>query len=103
MRKIRKKLTNQRGETLVELLAAILIAALSVGLLLGSVAASSAMNRKARENSQQFYEKLSAAENRQTSAGTGVIKIHEGTTEIPISIQLYGGDGLYSYGIQEEP
>ena len=37
MDNLRKKLNNTRGETLIETLAAILVAALSVALLVGAV------------------------------------------------------------------
>ena len=62
MKAMKNKLKSQKGETLVELLAAILISALSVALLMSGVAASIQMIRKSDETDDRFYQALSAAE-----------------------------------------
>ena len=57
-----RKRKDSRGETLVELLASILIAALSVALLFTCCMTAAAMGRDTREADGRYYEALSAAE-----------------------------------------
>lgn len=98
----REKILNSRGETLVETLAAILIAVLSVALLLGSVTASGQLARQADQSDTSFFETLTNAEDRGTPLTEGVasspeVKIKESGTEVTIPVQVYGGEDLYSY------
>lgn len=103
MRQLRAKLKSSRGETLVETLAAILIASLSVAMLLGGVTVSVRLGRHADETDAYFYETLTAAETRQTpapdAAGSPVVRITAGRTSIELPVQVYGGEGLYSYAL----
>lgn len=103
MRRLRVKLNSSRGETLVETLAAILIAALSVAMLLGGVTVSANLGRQADRSDAYFYETLTAAENRQTPVTSGVaspvVKITVSGTSIELPVQVYGGEGLYSYAL----
>lgn len=104
MKAMKNKLKSQKGETLVELLAAILISALSVALLMSGVAASIQMIRKSDETDDRFYQALSAAENRETPVAEGVgaapqVKVREGEREVPLPVQVYGTEELYSYGL----
>ena len=102
----RGKPLNSRGETLVETLAAILIAALSVALLVGSVTASGNLARQADQSDESFFSILTEAENRESPLSDGVsgsqtVTITEGggkTATIPV--QVYGGEDLYSYARQ---
>lgn len=101
------KLRSRRGETLVETLAAILIAVLSVTLLLGSVTASSQLARQADRSDDAFFATLTQAEERGTplTASDGVsedptVTITEGTKRATIPAQVYGGEDLYSYARQ---
>lgn len=108
-----RKLKDSRGETLVELLAAILIAALSVALLFTCCMASAEMGRNTREADKKFYEALSAAENQNTplsdgiSAVTASVEVQgEGGAAAPKvtpEICLYGGEEMYSYKKKEAP
>lgn len=105
MKAMKNKLKSQKGETLVELLAAILISALSVALLMSGVAASIQMIRKSDETDDRFYQALSAAENRETPVAEGVdatpqVKVQEGEREVPLPVQVYGTEELYSYGLE---
>ena len=59
---MREKLQSARGETLVEVLAAILICALSVALLFSAVMASARMDRMAQEAGIRYYQDLTRAE-----------------------------------------
>ena len=105
MKAMKNKLKSQKGETLVELLAAILISALSVALLMSGVAASIQMIRKTDETDDRFYQALSAAENRETPVAEGVdaaprVKVQEGEREVSRPVQVYGTEELYSYGVK---
>lgn len=104
MTALKRKLRSQRGETLVEVLASILIASLSVAMLLGGVTVSVNLGKQADTADESFYDTLTSAETRQTPVTAGVstspvIKLTEGGTTIEIPIQVYGGEGLYSYAL----
>ena len=103
---MRKKLSQNRGETLVEVLAAVLIAALSVALLFGGVMASSTIGRSALTSDKSFYEDLSGAES-QKEAGTDltVTVSREGASTEPtkLTVKRYGGAGAYSYAKEGAP
>ncbi len=104
MKHIRKKLCNQRGETLVELMVSILIATLSVGLLLGGVAVSANINQQAEKADVYFYETLSAAESQKEPLSDGIaakptIDLEESAKTIRIPVQVFGGKGLYTYAL----
>lgn len=105
MNRLFSKLNSQRGETLVELMASILISTLSVGLLLGAVAASFNLNRQAQKADETFYTALTAAEARTTPAAGGAaespqVTITEtGGPSISLDIDVYGGEGLWSYAL----
>lgn len=95
-----KKIRDDRGETLVEVLASILIASLSVALLFGCVMASSNMDRDAKKLDGEHYAALTAAEvqeDTEAPAGKVEVKNSKNSTEEKLDIQLYGGAGLYSY------
>ncbi len=105
MSRIGKKLHSQRGETLVEVMAAILVATLSVGLLVGGISVSFKMNEKAKETDGYFYQALTKAESRNTPATKGIapnptLRVTEGGRVIgEIPINVYGEKGLYSYSL----
>jgi type II secretory pathway pseudopilin PulG len=107
MSKVKAKLSDSRGETLPELLASIMIGTLSVSLLVGGVAVSAQMNRKADAADEKFYNALSAAERKQedeklnASDNTYEVEISEGQKKVLININLFGGDGIYSYQMPE--
>jgi len=102
------KLKSRRGETLIELLASILIASLSVALVFGAVTASAAMDRQAHELDGDYYKILSKAEG-QTDAGklaappgAPALKVTvEAAGEIPVTpdVVFYGGEGAVSYAL----
>lgn len=104
-----KKLHCDRGETLIEVLASILIAALSVTLLFSCVMASSNMDREARKLDVKHYEALTAAEGQRVSLGESQVTITQvvidgGYAEAAgVPVNLYGGAGLYSYSKKVTP
>ena len=104
MDNLRKKLNSTRGETLIETLAAILVAALSVALLVGAVTVSGQINRQAQVSDENFYE-LTAAE-AQTPPDDAAFQVtirEEGKRDAHIGARLYGGDDLYAYGRASSP
>ena len=54
MKRCKAKLRSNQGETLVELLASVLIATLSVALLIGCVTASFQLGRQADQSDTYF-------------------------------------------------
>lgn len=96
------KLKSQRGETLVENMASILIAALSVALLFTCIMASVQIDSMAQRTDMAYYSALTAAETQTADADLGaqggIVKIEE--KEGPVkefTILLYGGEGMYAY------
>lgn len=103
MKQAQAKLKSNRGETLVEVLASVLIASLSVLLLLGCVAASVNMGRTADGADAYFYQVLTAAEAQTTPVATDVanpkITVRQGGVTVEIPVLVYGDEGLYSYAL----
>lgn len=116
-----KKLRNDRGETLVEVLFSVLIATLSVTLLFSCVVASSKLDRGAEGMDEQHYNALSEADAQPTpsagasplpSANVTIARVPassepgvppepdaspEPTPSAELSVTIYGGEGMYSY------
>ena len=102
-----KKLRNNRGETLIEMLVSILIAALSVTLLFGCIMASSNIDKAARSLDEKHYNALSEAEARPTPPASPVPTGNVTITLVSPSadpqpnaappIEIYGGEGMFSY------
>ena len=114
-----EKLQSSRGETLVEVLASILICALSITLLFGAVMASASMDRTAQEADSRYYQALTKAERQRKGPPPGVEsdlftppagtapavtvenKAPPSPGELPPSpVTLGEGDGLYFYGTE---
>lgn len=106
---MRHKLKSSRGETLVEVLASILICTLSIALLVGAVMASSRMDLQAREADEEYYAALTKAE-RQDKAPDGTpdsftpdpvlavtVRNITGSTPDSLTTSFYGTDRLFSY------
>ena len=84
-----RKRNSRRGETLVETLAAILVAALSVVLLVGGIAAAGRIGLRTAELDGDFYGQLTAAET------------PEGAASFTITAGLYGEGDLWAYAREE--
>lgn len=116
MRMLTKKLHDARGETLVEVLASVLICSLAVLLLLSYATAATRIDKSTQDNDVTYYAALNAAEahtgiTAESSAspesspvpGTpapGNVKVEikdDPTKTASIPILYYGGDGVYSY------
>lgn len=103
---MREKLQSARGETLVEVLAAILICALSVALLFGAVMASARMDRMAQEAGARYYQDLTRAERQRgapdlfTPPEGGAPAVTVESSAAPAPVTLGQGDGLRFYGTE---
>lgn len=102
-----KKLRDDRGETVVELLASILIGALSVALLFSAVTVSVRMDRTARETDEKLYESMRQAEERSSeieplpAGGISAVTIStDGSTDITLPVTFYGGRDVISYSLK---
>lgn len=93
-----KKLNQDRGETLVEVLAAVLVASLSIALLFGGIMASSSIGRSARTSDKTFYADLSAAERQGSSDKKGemAVTVANGIAEAKLDVNVYG-EAVRSY------
>lgn len=108
---MREKLKNSRGETLVEVLASVLVCALSIALLAGAVSASVRIDLQAQEADSEYYEVLSRAEaqdfdnrmdtlfgsNVQTGISISVVNNKTDPTRRPLNVYFYGSENLLSY------
>ena len=101
MKKIRSKLRARSGESLAEVLVALLIIALSSMLLAAMVQTAGGINISVRERDAAFYEELSDAEAHTGETAQGKVKISgQGLGpggSISVTVSTYGGDGLTSY------
>ena len=107
---MREKLKNSQGETLVEVLASVLVCSLSIMLLAGAVSASTSIDLQAQAADAEYYEVLSRAERQSKEAVPSAdpdnpdeADIYTGTltgTKITISVDIVpgAGDGLFFYG-----
>lgn len=120
---MRQKLQSSQGETLVEVLASILICALSVALLFGAVMASTHIDRTAQITDRQYYQALTKAERQSKSvsgpsgtetdvytpsSGVGLtVTVKSADGEITLkeadSLHFYGAKDLLSYAIDPPP
>lgn len=100
------KVKSNKGETLIETLVSILIAALSVALLTTSVLAAARINKTIREADEEFYSKLAAAELRSTAdsellqvdtAGNVLVFQFQHHEQRAVQIDIYGNDVFATY------
>lgn len=104
---MREKLRNAQGETLVEVLASVLVCALSVMLLAGAVSASARIDLQAQESDAEYYETLSKAEGQAagdecTPAASLKVAVtnQDGVREEDFTdLTFYGSERLLSYAM----
>jgi len=115
---MKNKLKEAKGETLVEVLAAVLICSLSVALLFGAVMASARMDTQAEDVDGEYYDALSKAEGQGVSNPDDIyaprpsmeVKVKNSTASDPLyglsvnlDVNLYGSDQLLSYAEDDTP
>lgn len=104
---MREKLTDARGETLVEALVSILICSLSVLLLFSAAGASANIGRASREADGQYYGDLSRAERQGegdawTPPPDVKITVSNGEVTAEPPVVFYGTERLLSYAAAAE-
>lgn len=108
---MKQKLKSQQGETLTEVLTAILVSAVSVALLFGGVMASSSIENKARTWDTDYYAALSAAEGRTEEAADApaddfkvTVKGDTAPYDVgqKVDIKVYGKKGAWSFAVKPE-
>ena len=108
---MRRKLNNARGETLVEVLCAILIGVLSVAMLFSMVMVSVNLNRGAKAADESLATDLSDAEVRESSdpgipSGARVTVENKADAITAVAtppVKFYGGDNAISYALEPTP
>ena len=102
----RRKLYSNRGETLIEVMASIVIATLSVALLFTCVTASGKIGDAAKKVDAEHYNALSEADAQAVPPGTvlpveNIVITGEDSKSNPQSttapVDVYGGKGTFSY------
>jgi len=103
---MRKKLKQQKGETLVESLVAMLIATLSVMMLTAAITGSARVNYQNRESDIKYAEYLESVEDYNPLEAQSVsvrLYCEEEGWRVDKAAWLYGGDGkLAAYMAKED-
>lgn len=100
---MRKLFHDKKGETLVEVMAAILIFTLSSIILYSMVTSASRVNKQADEWDKNLETQVAIVEMAQTVSDEGTVYLRKGTGAEPmksITVELFKsaeGDELYSY------
>lgn len=79
---MREKLRTSRGETLVEVLASVLVCSLSIMLLLGAVTASTNIDLQVQAADGEYYTALTKAERQSKAKSSPVGESGEGESDI---------------------
>lgn len=97
--KLSKKIRSRSGETLAEVLVALLIIVLAVALMIVMINTAASIDINARERDKGFYENLTAAET-YTGPSTGgnvIIKIDGEAADHTVVVDVYGSGRLNAY------
>ena len=104
MKKIMKKLRSRRGESLVEVLCAILIFTLSSVGMYSMVMAANNINATAKEADRAFQQQMEIVEKADTAGVDGEVVMtitKSGTNtvvaQMTVDVDLYQTEDLYSY------
>ena len=106
MKKLLKKLRSNAGETLVELMAAILVFTFASILLFSMITAATNINRAAKESDAAISSELKVAEQKVAAnkeSGVNVSVKISGTVVDTEAVDLYRKDAssLYSYSLSQ--
>lgn len=102
MRKCMAKLRSRAGETLVEILVALLIIALASILMVGMYSASTSIDKSARDQDKRLYESLSAVEGGTATKLTTITEITLDDTDtsgkdVTIKVDVYEDGAFTAY------
>lgn len=91
--KLREKLKSKKGETLAEVLCAMLVVTLTSVAFATMVSAASNMNARSRQADKELYAALSAAETAGEEIGEGSVQVQIGGQTHNFKVYYYGVDG----------
>lgn len=97
-----RKLKSRSGETLAEVLVAILVVAVSTSLFLGMVAVSARINRQAVKADARFYRAMSRlecfeAEEEAVEQRIGSLRVEGSGVSEELPVTVFYGDDMVSY------
>ena len=97
-----RKLKSRSGETLAEVLVAILVVAVSTSLFLGMVAISARINRQAVKADARFYRAMSLlecfeAEEEAVEQRSGPLRVEGSGVSEELPVTVFYGDDMVSY------
>ena len=96
---MKRKLKSQKGETLIEVIAAILILSLGAATFAGMVTFASSINGMTARRDDGFYENVSKTEQMQGDEDTVLVGVGEDTLS---GIRRVQNGGFYAYSLPEE-
>ena len=104
-----KRMKDEKGETLAEVLVAILIVTLSTVMFLGMISCAYRISQKGTKADALFYQTMSLLENFEAnedtvSAGSTTLTVEagDGSVSQPFSVDVFSGNGMVSYRISNE-
>ena len=101
---IRGKLNSRKGESIAEVLVALLIAALALVMLASMITSSSSMIKSSRIKMQDYYTANNALETRTgTTAGTGTVTIKIDSFPVKIDVTETAGPSVNYYKNAKAP
>ena len=97
-----RKLRSKSGETLAEVLVAILVVAVSASLFLGMVAVAARINRQAVKADARFYKAMSLLECFEAEKGaveqrSGSLRVEGSGVSEELPLTVFYGDDMVSY------
>ena len=97
-----RKLRSKSGETLAEVLVAILVVAVSASLFLGMVAVAARINRQAVKADDRFYKAMSILECFEAEEGaveqrSGSLRVEGSGVSEELPVTVFYGDDMISY------
>lgn len=90
-------LQDRRGFTLIEVLCAFLILALSASLLFTGIGAAGSVNQLARTSQQKFYTELSTAEGQAAAEAEGEARFYSVDASGAVDTSSYGSRAVEYY------
>lgn len=99
MKNVLAKIRSRSGESLAEVLVAMLIILLAALLLMSMVSASGNIDMQVKEQDSSFYDALSQLEKKAgTESKTGKVTVTDDAgTQIEIDVTVYTQDGMRAY------
>ena len=93
-----RKLRSKSGETLAEVLVAILVVAVSASLFLGMVAVAARINRQAVKADARFYKAMSLLEEEDAvEQRSGSLRVEGSGVSEELPVTVFYGDDMVSY------